>query len=452
MKLMKNVFFILLLLFMAYGCSSNNCQPLPPEKFAYNYASFNEKVNSLVVVADTSSSMDDCVGDHTPFHMSKEVLGQIFSSLPSSYNMNMAYITFGHQMAFSKKPCIVNAENKKFSRSAAMEMIKVPEMAGGTSRLDLAIEKSADVMKKMAGKKVLLIVSDGENVCPKSVKAVNDMKKEFGEALCVYVIHAGNAAAGKENLSALTGNLNCAAVYSAQDLFDRNNMKNFIETVFVKALVDTDNDGVADENDKCPGTPAGVKVNSSGCPFDSDNDGVYDYLDTCSDTPAGAKVDQNGCPLDSDDDGVIDLYDECLGTARGIVVDKKGCSLVKMSENTIVTKEGTWIYKGVQFQSGKTFITPASARILDELGAMLKKNPVIKLEIQGHTDSSGRKSSNMKLSSKRADAVRDYLIEKCGIDSERLVSKGFGSSKPFTSNATVEGRKANRRVEFKPFN
>ena len=64
--------------------------------------------------------------------------------------------------------------------------------------------------------------------------------------------------------------------------------------------VDSDNDGVLDDYDKCPGTPLGVKVDQDGCPLDSDKDGVPDYLDKCPGTPAGVQVDGVGCPLDSD--------------------------------------------------------------------------------------------------------------------------------------------------------
>ena len=61
-------------------------------------------------------------------------------------------------------------------------------------------------------------------------------------------------------------------------------------------VLDSDNDGVPDNLDKCPGTPAGVAVDKDGCPLDSDNDGVPDYLDKCPGTPAGVKVDKDGCP------------------------------------------------------------------------------------------------------------------------------------------------------------
>jgi OOP family OmpA-OmpF porin len=94
-----------------------------------------------------------------------------------------------------------------------------------------------------------------------------------------------------------------------------------------KVSMDSDGDGVVDDLDKCPGTPAGVKVDADGCSLDSDKDGVYDYLDKCPGTPLGVKVDKNGCPLDSDKDGVYDYLDKCPGTPFGVKVDKDGCPL-----------------------------------------------------------------------------------------------------------------------------
>lgn len=90
---------------------------------------------------------------------------------------------------------------------------------------------------------------------------------------------------------------------------------------------DSDNDGVNDDVDQCPNTPAGVKVDEFGCPLDADNDGVPDYLDKCPFTPAGVKVDKDGCPLDSDLDGVPDYLDHCPGTPTDVKVNNNGCPL-----------------------------------------------------------------------------------------------------------------------------
>jgi OmpA-OmpF porin, OOP family len=91
--------------------------------------------------------------------------------------------------------------------------------------------------------------------------------------------------------------------------------------------VDSDGDGVADYLDKCPNTPSGVTVDAAGCPIDSDGDGVADYLDKCPNTPAGEKVNASGCPMDSDGDGVPDNLDKCPNTPKGVKVDANGCPL-----------------------------------------------------------------------------------------------------------------------------
>ena len=90
---------------------------------------------------------------------------------------------------------------------------------------------------------------------------------------------------------------------------------------------DSDGDGVPDNFDKCPGTPAGVPTDANGCALDSDGDGVPDYLDKCPGTPAGVAVDTSGCALDADGDGIPDAQDKCPESAAGVAVGPDGCAL-----------------------------------------------------------------------------------------------------------------------------
>ena len=89
---------------------------------------------------------------------------------------------------------------------------------------------------------------------------------------------------------------------------------------------DSDGDNIPDGLDKCPDTPAGVLVDAQGCPKDSDGDGIPDGLDRCSDTPRGATVDALGCPGDEDGDGVLDGLDKCPRTPPDVTVDANGCA------------------------------------------------------------------------------------------------------------------------------
>jgi len=226
--------------------------------------------------------------------------------------------------------------------------------------------------------------------------------------------------------------------------------------VVVETPVDSDGDGVFDKDDKCPGTPKGVAVDAKGCPLDSDKDGVPDYLDKCPGTPAGVAVDKAGCPLDSDKDGIPDYLDKCPGTPAGTKVDANGCPEVvaaaqpKASAAAVKAAERFCNKPSVikvQFDTSKANIKPKYETDLKVLGLFLTEYPKAKGEIDGHTDNVGSKALNQKLSERRAESVKKYLIEKFKINAARIESKGFGFSKPVASNKTAKGKAQNRRIE-----
>jgi len=107
------------------------------------------------------------------------------------------------------------------------------------------------------------------------------------------------------------------------------------------------------------------------------------------------------------------------------------------------------VFDPVYFDVNKTNISPTAAKALDRNGDILKKNPEIKVEIGGHTDSGGPEKVNQKISEKRALSVKKYLMDKFGIEENRLVVKGYGSTRPIADNKTEEGRAKNRRVELR---
>ncbi len=211
---------------------------------------------------------------------------------------------------------------------------------------------------------------------------------------------------------------------------------------------DSDGDGVSDGIDKCPDTPKGVMVDTVGCPIDSDGDGVFDGLDKCPDTPKGAKVDGYGCPIDTDGDGVPDGIDRCPNTPSGITVDAYGCTAAE----TQFLDTGLFTTSDVKFASSKADINPASYPVLDRIAEALVQWPQLRIEIGGHTDSSGSAEFNQKLSEQRAQAVLDYMAKNSDIEKGQFTSKGYGEAAPIVSNDTTEGRAKNRRVEFKILN
>ena len=187
-------------------------------------------------------------------------------------------------------------------------------------------------------------------------------------------------------------------------------------------VLDSDNDGVPDNLDKCPGTPAGVAVDKDGCPLDSDKDGVYDYLDKCPGTPAGVKVDKDGCP-------------------PPVVQEVKPQPRV---EKEIIEKGRTTLK--VLFDTNKSVIKKGYFADVDALAGVMQQYPDLNVTIEGHTDNVGKDAYNKKLSQRRADAVKAYLVKK-GIDANRLTAIGYGEEKPIADNATKAGKAENRRVE-----
>ncbi len=206
-------------------------------------------------------------------------------------------------------------------------------------------------------------------------------------------------------------------------------------------FADADYDGVRDAIDLCPNTPIEAKgfVDETGCPTDVDMDGVPDYLDDCFDTPMNMTVDSAGCPLDQDADGVPDDIDECPNTPRGYQVDANGC----FDKSKIFFKRTLH----VKYASGGSDIDQKTGIFLDSLTDWLKAYPGVIVKIFGYTDNIGNAEANLKLSQKRAEKVRNYLVMN-GADRNRIKAIGKGMTSFLASNQTREGREKNRRIEI----
>lgn len=115
---------------------------------------------------------------------------------------------------------------------------------------------------------------------------------------------------------------------------------------------------------------------------------------------------------------------------------------------SLTSKGGTIVLTHLIFEQGKAVINPKSFTELDEVVAMLKENPKMEIQLEGHTDNQGNAEANMKLSQSRVDAVKKYLTSK-GIAKDRVQTKAFGGSKPIATENTEAARAKNRRVEMR---
>jgi OmpA-OmpF porin, OOP family len=111
-------------------------------------------------------------------------------------------------------------------------------------------------------------------------------------------------------------------------------------------------------------------------------------------------------------------------------------------------RDGRVATQGILFATNSDRIRPESTPTLEEIGRMLRDHPGLRIRIEGHTDSEGGEDHNQELSVRRADSVKQFLVERYGVDDSRLESAGFGASRPVSDNASAEGRQQNRRVEL----
>jgi outer membrane protein OmpA-like peptidoglycan-associated protein len=212
---------------------------------------------------------------------------------------------------------------------------------------------------------------------------------------------------------------------------------------------DFDGDGTLDVSDQCPADPEDQDnyEDKDGCPEpDNDQDGVLDAADTCprmAEDPDGFE-DEDGCPdSDNDGDGVLDGQDRCPlqpgpATSAGCPAEQK----VVLSGDQIELREQVF------FAHNRATIAPRSGALLDAIAGVLEAHPeLLRVTVQGHTDSTGSSAKNRTLSTQRAKAVVSALIKR-GIAPTRLTAEGYGSDRPISGNDTEEGRALNRRVEL----
>lgn len=259
------------------------------------------------------------------------------------------------------------------------------------------------------------------------------------------------------------------------------------EIVVVPPKVDTDGDGVFDDDDKCPGEAEDKDLfdDTDGCPDpDNDGDGIADGSDKCvmdaedkdgfqdddgcvdrdndGDGVADAQDacpsevedrdsyrDGDGCPdPDNDKDGILDASDKCPNEAEVIngADDDDGCpdrgdALVVLSTDRLE------LLGPVSFDKAK--LTKDSLVVLAQVGGMLRQHDqILRLRITIHVQPTNNPEADQTLSVKRGDAVRDYLVTERGIDKKRLEVRGFGGSKPLVPKKAKNSAQINERIEL----
>ncbi|MDP4117227.1 MAG: OmpA family protein, partial [Bacteroidota bacterium] len=208
---------------------------------------------------------------------------------------------------------------------------------------------------------------------------------------------------------------------------------------------DTDGDGLSDGDEV-------MKYKTDPLKIDTDGDGLSDYDEIMKyhTDPLNADTDGDGLkdgeevmkyktdPLKADTDG--GSVNDCVEVGRGSNPLNPNDDVMKIGDAVVL--------EGITFETNKAVIKPESEITLKKVLQTLKFNPDVFVEIAGYTDNVGKDKSNMILSLRRAEAVKQWLVDK-GIDFARMETKGYGKAFPIASNDTPEGREKNRRIEFK---
>jgi len=154
----------------------------------------------------------------------------------------------------------------------------------------------------------------------------------------------------------------------------------------------------------------------------------------------------NDLKKDSDGDGVSDQFDKCPNTPAGTVVDGAGCEIHFPKADTTAAPAAS-AYSNIQFDFDSSVLRTSSYPVLDATSADLRSGSST-VTVAGYASSEGTAAHNMRLSRDRANSVKTYLVNS-GVDAKRLKVKGYGETHPIADNSTEEGRIMNRRVEFK---
>ena len=298
------------------------------------------------------------------------------------------YVSDAGVMSFghARKPQIRDDRGvAAWDKSAMKAAISGIEEGNGPTPIGSALTASADGIEKAEGKVALILVSDGLDTGPADpVERASRLKDQFGDALCIFAIQLGDSRQGKELLADIVTAGGCGAMWSADVLTKPHDNQAAVDFIF--------------PTDKTPLPPSPAPMTAPG---------------------------------DDDKDGVVNTKDQCPGTPTAADVDRRGC----------------WVLTDVKFDSGSWEILPRFHNELDDVVKVMKENPDLDIIVEGHTDSLGSAEANQELSAKRAQAVKDYLVDQ-GISETRLTTKGYGEERPAATNETPAGRAENRRIEL----
>jgi OmpA-OmpF porin, OOP family len=277
-KILVQSFLSVIAFLFLFGCATKETMKAPSfSATTFDAAHYDSKVDNFVVVFDASSSMRHKYKGTPKFDIAKTIGNQMNLTIPELGQI-AGVRSFGHDPEVSKEYTELLYGMETYSTAKAAGTLARITKPGGFSPLGVALEAVNNDLDGLPGvHNAVIIVSDGMDMEP-NIGQVQDLKDKFGSSICFYPILVGDAPEGKVFLQEVARIGDCGFFSNADDITTGDGMAAFVEKVFLtkKAMKpapapmkaerkDSDGDGVYDDEDQCPGTPVGAKVNAVGC-------------------------------------------------------------------------------------------------------------------------------------------------------------------------------------------
>ncbi len=266
------------------GCASQPTASFPPftpeDLNSKLKAGYTQNVDNFLVILDASGSMDDTyLGTGFPetssadkFSVEKEFLSRMNKTIPH-LKLNSGLRTFGFGPCLGWSFTQLNAPMAPYSPSSFQSTLDSLECSSGGSPMGEALEAAAEDLQGTQGKVAVIVVSDGKQPTGEPRKAVQTLKQQLGNRLCVHTVWVGNPGEpGRVLMDSLPAAAGCGTASAVSNVAYSAGAADFVTKVFLKpgevqdcSTRDSDADGVNDCNDQCPDSPKGARVNTTGC-------------------------------------------------------------------------------------------------------------------------------------------------------------------------------------------
>lgn len=391
-RMWSNVLLVLLAGTVLFGCQAYKAGLINPNyqpmdlNSALQAGEYRQKVDNFFVILDSSGSKDETYRGYSKTTIANDFLNRMNMTIPDM-DLQAGMRNFGGTRSpFAKKTQLIYGTTT-YTKDGFKTALDTVKWGGGESPAEMAIDASSEDMSVFEGKTAFIFVGDGEYADNDPAAAAARLKDRYGDNLCIYPVLVGSEdPASVETMQAIANAGQCGFYQSVKYLESAEDLSKWIADVFLIEVTDK------------------VTKRAPLAVGDSDGDGIPDNMDQCPNTPVSAPVNNKGC----------------------------------------------WIIANVEFDFNKYNLKTEFIATLEEVAGVMLENPSISVRIDGHTDNIGSEAYNMKLGERRAEAARQFLINR-GVPADRLSTESYGYSRPAATNSTDWGRARNRRDEFKWF-